>query len=171
MFGKLFLTGFILLAAAASAQIFAQEKEPELNPVSWSIDIEKPLESLHQGDNFTAALDAKIESGWHLYALEKIEGGPIPTKISIADDASFELGEIDFPPPIEVDDAAFGVTTKFYEDGVKFRLPIKVLENFESGKSDLRIKIRFQTCNDQMCLPPKTVIVSRNSKQTSENNQ
>ncbi|MGI8469468.1 MAG: protein-disulfide reductase DsbD N-terminal domain-containing protein [Pyrinomonadaceae bacterium] len=162
MFKNLLLIGFLLLLGAV--QIWAQD---EINPVKWSLNIEKPIKSLGKGDNFKAILSAEIEKGWHLYALEKIEGGPIPTRISVPEDSPFELGKIEPPKPIEVDDSAFGITTKFYEEAVKFDLPVKVLDSFERNISELKIKVRFQTCNNEMCLPPKTVIVD-SREQNSE---
>lgn len=165
MLRKLFFIGCLLFLVAVQTK--AQE---ELNPVKWSLKSEKAVETLKSGDEFKAFLSAKIEKGWHLYALEKIDGGPIPTKVSVAEDAPFELGKIEVPEPIEVDDSAFGITTKFYENDVKFNLPLKVLSSFESGKSELKIKIRFQMCNDQMCLPPKTAIVSLDSEKSLPDN-
>ncbi|MGI9035787.1 MAG: protein-disulfide reductase DsbD N-terminal domain-containing protein [Pyrinomonadaceae bacterium] len=163
MFQKLFLIVFVLFSIAF--QVRAQD---EINPVKWSLKVEKPLTSLNKGDSFNAALSAEIEKGWHLYALEKTDGGPLPTRISVPDESPFELGKIEAPPPIEVDDAAFGVTTKFYEMAVKFNLPIKVLDGFERDSSELKIKVRFQICNDQMCLPPTTVVVDSHSEKPPE---
>lgn len=154
MFKRLFLIGFFLFSAAI--QIHAQD---EIKPVKWSLRVEQPIKSLNKDDNFKAALSAEIEKGWHLYALEKIEGGPTPTRISIVEDSPFELGKIDAPKPVEVEDSAFGVTTKFYENAVKFGLPLKVTKDFDKDSAKLKIKVRFQVCNDEMCLPPATAIV------------
>lgn len=162
MLKKLFLGGLILFAVAF--QIRAQE---EPNPIKWSLSSEKSLASIKGNEAFKITLNAAIEKGWHLYALEKTAGGPLPTKISIAEDSPFEPGKIEAPDPIEFDDPAFGTTTRFYEDAVQFKMSVKVLEKFEAGKSELKIKIRFQTCNDQMCLPPKTVIVSLEAEKPS----
>lgn len=165
MLRKIFFIGTVLFFAAVHGQ--AQE---ELNPIKWSLTSGKSSESLKKGDAFKADLSAEIEKGWHLYSLDKIDGGPISTKISVAEDSPFELGKIAAPDPIEFDDPAFGITTKFYEDAVKFSLPLKASENFEPGKSALKIKIRFQLCNDQICLPPKTVVVTGDSGKSSKGN-
>ena len=156
MLRNLLLIAFLLPLAVL--EIAAQE-EKEIVPVKWSLDTKNFSRTLSKDDQFHAFLSAKIEKGWHLYALEKIEGGPIPTRITIAADLPFELGKIEAPKPIEVDDAAFGVTTKFYEDEVRFTLPIRVLQTSGAEPAQLQVKVRFQICNDEMCLPPKTVVV------------
>lgn len=154
MLKKLFVIGFLFALGAICVR--AQE---EINPVKWSLAVEETSKPPNKGDVFNVVLKAEIEKGWHLYALEKTEGGPIATRISVADGSLFELGKIEAPKPFEFDDTSFGATTKFYEDSVKFTLPVKVLETFEEGSTKLKIKIRFQTCNNEMCLPPKTVTV------------
>lgn len=165
MLKQLFLCAFFLLFVVF--QIRAQE---EPNPIKWTLKAETPLASLKTGEIFRTVLNAEIEKGWHLYALEKIEGGPLPTKISVVEETSFELGKIESPEPIEFDDPAFGITTKFYEDAAQFKIPVKVLEEFDADRTELKIKIRFQTCNDQMCLPPKTAIVSLFSDKPASTN-
>ena len=164
MLKKLFIvTVFLLLV---TLQSFAQETE--INPVKWSLEVEKPIKSLAKGDIFKVVLQAEIDQGWHLYALEKTAGGPIATRISTAENSPFELGKIESPPPLEVADSAFGVTTKFYENAVKFDLPFKVSDSFERDSSQLKIKIRFQVCNDEMCLPPTNLIVESSSGKQSK---
>lgn len=153
--GSRFLSLLVLLICVCCLQIAAQEEEE--NPAKWTLSIDKKDGKTAKGDNFTATLNAKIEKGWHLYALEKIDGGPIPTRISLTENQPFELGEIEFPPPVETDDAVFGVVTKFYVNAVKFKLPLRVLQNPEINK--LQVKVRYQICSDEMCLPPKSVLV------------
>ena len=163
MFSKVFAAAFFLFFGAL--HIFAQD---EITPVKWSLNVEKPMPNLSKGDIFDAVLRAKIDAGWHLYALDKIEGGPFPTRISVVENSPFELGKIGAPPPIESEDSAFGATTKFYENAVEFGLPLKVAEDFDKNSTKLKIKVRFQVCNDEMCLPPSNLIVESGTPQQSE---
>lgn len=153
---KKLLAGFFL-ASLFITQSYARKDEEKM-PVKWTIKVDKPEKSLNKDDSFKAGLHAEIEKGWHLYALEKIEGGPIPTGISLVEGQPFELGKIEAPIPFEVDDSAFGVTIKFYEDSVTFILPVKVLCKFDNETARLKVKVRYQICNEEMCLPPKTVV-------------
>lgn len=145
----------LLLFLAAGALQTAAQDEP--NPAKWTLSIENQRKNIVKDDKFTAVLSVEIEKGWHLYALEKIDGGPLPTRISLTENQPFELGNIDAPKPIETDDTVFGVVTKFYENSAKFILPLRVLENSETNK--LQVKVRYQICNDEMCLPPKSALV------------
>lgn len=152
--GSRFSILFVLVICICCLKAAAQEEE---NPAKWTLNVEKKPGKIAKDDSFAATLSVKIEKGWHLYALEKIDGGPIPTSISLAENQPFELGTIDFPPPIETDDAVFGVVTKFYEDSAKFRLPLRAVQIPESAK--IQVKVRYQICSSEMCLPPKSVLV------------
>lgn len=163
MLKKLFVISFLFALGAICVR--AQE---EINPVKWSLAVEETLKPPNKGDVFNVVLKAEIEKGWHLYALEKTEGGPIATRIFLADETLFELGKIEAPKPLEFDDTSFGVTTKFYEDSVKFILPIKILGKVDSATAKLQLKVRYQTCNDEMCLPPKTVLIQSGFGDQSE---
>ncbi len=158
MMKKLFVIGFLFTLGT----IGVRAQEEEINPVKWSLSMRNTLKSLNKGDVFNADLKAEIEKGWHLYALEKTEGGPIATRITVVDESLFELGKIVAPKPFESEDTSFGTTTKFYEDSVKFSLLIKVLETLDAISAKLKIKVRFQSCNSEMCLAPRTALIELN---------
>ena len=103
-----------------------------------------------------AELTAKIDEGWHLYALELPEGGPRPTRISLPLDQPFELADkIEVPAPHTDFDPNFNMNTSFYEGGVTFTLPIKVMEEMNEHK--LAVNVRYQVCTKEQCLAPKTI--------------
>ena len=139
-----FLIVFFCLAADAQ------------NPVSWKL--ESDARDQASAKTFTANLTATIESPWHLYAIEQPPGGPIPTTISLPDGSPFQInGKIRSPRPIEKYDENFKLPTKFFEKQVTFAVPVATV----NGKGDeLAIHVRYQVCNDTLCLPPRTVKVT-----------
>ncbi len=145
----------ILFSTAALAQ----------NPASWSLSSDAKDKTLKAGDAAKADLKAEIEPGWHLYALEQPEGGPIATTVKITDGNPFEIaGKIGSPNPVIQIDPLFQGTdgkpleTKYYADAVTFAIPLKATA--ETTSAALSLDVRFQLCNDSVCLPPKTVRVS-----------
>ena len=129
------------------------------NPVSWSLESDAKGKSLKSGENFSAKLKAVIEDNWHLYAVEQPTGGPFPTKISIAENLPFEIdGKTSSPNPISKLDQNFGIETKYFEKSAEFNIPLKT--NADANGDNLVINVRYQVCDDKICLPPKTVKVS-----------
>jgi thiol:disulfide interchange protein DsbD len=144
----------ILLAAAAYSQ----------TPASWTLASEESGRSLAAGDTIKAKLTAAIESGWHLYAVEQPEGGPIPTTIKITEGKPFSLsGGVISPKPIIEPDPNFIVEgkpleTRYFKDSAVFEVPVKA--EISTPAAELSIDVRYQLCNETFCLPPKTTRVT-----------
>jgi thiol:disulfide interchange protein DsbD len=123
-------------------------------PITWTVK-SVSRKAVTRGMSVTVRLGATIQSGWHLYGLDEPEGGPTATQISLADDHGYELGSIGSAKPIELMDPNFGMRVGFYVEKTEFQLPIKILKDAPTGAQSLTVKVRYQTCNDKLCLPPR----------------
>ncbi|HEY0659659.1 MAG TPA: protein-disulfide reductase DsbD N-terminal domain-containing protein, partial [Pyrinomonadaceae bacterium] len=129
------------------------------NPVSWSLESGTKGKTLKSNETVKAKLKANIEGDWHLYAVEQPPGGPFPTKITIAENAPFQIdGNIESSVPITKFDPNFQIDTKFFARQAEFDLPLK--STAETNGDNLAVNVKYQVCNDSVCLPPKTVKVS-----------
>lgn len=129
------------------------------NPVSWSLESDAKGKVLKAEEKFKAKLKAKIEGEWHLYAVEQPDGGPFPTKITVAENLPFQLdGKTESPTPITKFDKNFNIDTKFFAKEAEFNLPLKTTADAKAD--DLAINVKYQVCDDTTCLPPKTVKVT-----------
>jgi thiol:disulfide interchange protein DsbD len=145
---------FTALMLVLGGVLIAQDAPP--TPIRWSA--QKPAESVVAGKVVTVQVSAVIDEGWHLYALDPIEGGPIPTRIGVGPAATFTLRdkEIDKPEPKRSHDPNFGIETAYYEESATFGLPVATAASLAPGERELEITARFQACNDQICLRPQT---------------
>ena len=142
-----------------SAILFLPVLSLAQNPVSWSLESDAKGKTLKADEKFSAKLNATIEGEWHLYAVEQPTGGPFPTKITVAENLPFQIeGKTTSPEPITRFDPNFGIDTKFFAKNAEFNVPLKT--NAEAKGDDLAINVRYQVCDDKLCLPPKTVKVS-----------
>ncbi len=141
------------------------------NPVSWSLESAGQGKTLKTDEKFEAKLKAQIEGNWHLYAVEQPEGGPYPTKITIAENSPFTIdGKTSSPAPITKLDPNFNIETKFFADKAEFNLPLKATGN-AAAAADLAVNVKYQVCDDTICLPPKTVKVSFNGSEDTKKQQ
>ena len=128
------------------------------NPITWKLKAETPGRPLKPGDTFTAQLTAQIEAGWHLYAANQEPGGPRPMRITLPAEQSFKLaGAVESPPSRRALNENFGIETSFYQNSATFTLPVQVAGDSRPGRHQLRVNAYFQTSNDRLSLPPKTV--------------
>jgi thiol:disulfide interchange protein len=133
------------------------------DPTKWSLESDSKAKAVTTGTKVSAKLTAEIEPGWHLYALDQPDGGPIATTMKIAEGKPFELKNIASQTPISEPDPLFIVDgkpleTRYYKDRATFTLAL-VAKTDTSG-DEIAIDVRFQLCNDTFCLPPRTKRVS-----------
>ena len=158
--GASFVIGVAALIAS-SAVAAAQ------TPVVWSLEREN-AQPLKAGSSFTMLVKAEIEFGWHLYAINQPPGGPIATEVTLAAASPFTSGgPLETEKPIEGFDPNFNLVTEYYDDQTVFRVPVKIAPNAKDGRYTLVINVRYQSCNDTLCIPPrsqalKTVLVVGN---------
>jgi thiol:disulfide interchange protein DsbD len=144
----------IVCAALAAFALAAAAPDP----VSWKLE---PLaaKSVKAGARVSVKLVANIQSGWHLYSLKPVADGPIPTRIWIGEGQPFTLASsVQAPEPTVAQDKTIGMEVEFYEGETPFTLPVKIAPG-TSGAQTLTVSASYQSCNDKLCLPPKTVKV------------
>ena len=134
--------------------------QPAPNPIAWSFK-PPPQKPLGRGETVALRLVADIQPGWHLYSIDQQEGGPIATEISMPPGQPFAFaGAIVGPKPHVIFDQTFGMRVQLYTEKAEFTLPIKIAANAPAGTRTLGVEARYQTCNDTICLPPRTTKVT-----------
>jgi thiol:disulfide interchange protein DsbD len=139
-----------LLLSSASALA-----SPPRPPVSWQIKT-APARPVKPGAKFAITVAGSIDPGWHVYALEEPQGGPIATEVALTEGDPADLLRVDESKPEQVLDPLFGLTTGFFKQSVEFRLNLQIAPGTAAGPRPLHVLIRYQSCNDRVCLPPHT---------------
>jgi len=145
----------LFFGAAMAAYLAAAPADP----VAWTLE-NPPAAPVKAGARFNVKLLAAVQEGWHMYSLKPMAEGPIPTRIWIADGQPFSLaGAVHVPDPQVMQDASFGMEVELYEGEAVFTLPVRVAPGAAPGAQKLVVSASYQSCNNKLCLPPKTVKV------------
>ncbi len=140
----------LLVLAALGGPALAQK----LNPVTWSVE---GLEATAPpGSKAVYLLTAKLEPGWHLYALN-VPKPIISTSIRIGANPAIASVDIFQPKPHTAFDPNFGFNVDTYEGEASFRVVLGIAQNASAGPVQVTFLTRFQTCNAKTCLPPRRV--------------
>jgi hypothetical protein len=86
--------------------------------------------------------------------MKEPEGGPIATEIGIAEGDPATLMSVSADKPIVIQDPGTHLSTGVYNSLARFTLRLKATT--PSGQDRVRVLMRFQSCNDVTCLPPRT---------------
>jgi len=84
--------------------------------------------------------------------------GPRPTRIWIAGGQNFSpAGAVQSPEPRVMQDASFAGEEELYEGEIEIMLPVRVVPGAAPGTHNLVVSASYQSCNNKLCLPPKTM--------------
>lgn len=146
------------VAAALWIAFWAGAAQPQTGPVRWSIKLDGAGKPLQAGDRFKVQVTANLDEGWHLYSPDQPPGGPLPTRVALAEGQPFEMtDEIEIPLPHAEFDPFFNLETRFFEGETQFTLPVKVAKSARPGARKIEVDATYQTCNREKCLPPTVV--------------
>ena len=130
-----------------------------IDPVAWKIE-DAPAKPVKAGGRFTVRLVGNIQATWHVYSMKPIEDGPVPTRVWLADGQPFQAaGPVKGDEPQTLQDPSLKMEVELYEGTAGFAIPVRVAPGAATGTQNLAVNATYQSCNNKMCLPPKTVKV------------
>jgi hypothetical protein len=140
-------------AALLALTLFAAPPDP----VAWKVQ-DAPAKPVKAGARFAVKVVAQIQKGWHIYGLTPVADGPIATRLWVADGQPAALaGPVQGTEPQTMQDPAFNMEVQLYEGEVSFSLPMRLTAAAPPGAQKIVLNASFQSCDNKICLPPKTV--------------
>lgn len=151
------VTAVVLVIAAAlpSAQPQIPSGREVVSPTAYV-----SLEPVARGAAFQLAVLLKIRPGFHINARKPSQEYLIPTDLRVNLPAGFKsTGEIAYPKG-ELKTFSFSKTPlNVYQDKVVLRLPVTAQSDAPLGPQQIPLKLRYQACSNEVCLPPVTLDV------------
>lgn len=147
--------GMLALASPAGAQFGGGAGVPS-DPTTL-VGITAPALQVKAGSRAEAEVRLAIEKTWHINANPPSPDYMIPTAVEFTPPRGIAVGAVKYPPPkplqVEFDDSALFV----YDGEVVVRVPLTVSVMTPGGTYAMEGTLRFQACNDEVCLAPVTV--------------
>ncbi len=148
IFGLLF-SG--LLPAVQAAQ-FPKKTEPVVRAQGYV-----SLQLVPAGRDFRVAVLAEIAPGYHINADKPLQDFLIPTELRAHPPAGMRVVEASYPKanlkPFSFTDEKMAV----YDGTIVVGLRIATSPRISPGEIVLPLELRYQACNDKLCLPPTTL--------------
>jgi Disulphide bond corrector protein DsbC len=146
----------VFMGAVLSAACNAQEHVPSPREVVTPA-VYVSAEPAVRGVPFQIAVVLQIRRGFHVNAREKSAEYLIATDLKAEAPAGFKIGEVAYPKG-ELHAFTFSKTPlNVYQDKVTLRLPLTALTSASIGSQQLPLKLRYQACSTEICLPPVTI--------------
>jgi len=109
-----------------------------------------------KGRTVAAAIVMDIPAGYHVNGNRPLNKYSIPTSLKIDAPRGVTVGPVSYPRAIvrklkAVNNEALAV----YEGRAVLRFNVTVPANYQGGDLVLKAHLRYQSCNDEVCFPPK----------------
>jgi hypothetical protein len=149
----------ISLSAALALCAISPAAQPQ---VPSGRDVVKPeiyasADPAGRGSSFQIAVVMKIRPGFHVNAREKSEDYLIATDLKSDLPSGFKSGEVVYPKG-KLEKFTFAkIPLNVYQDTATLRLPLTALANAPLGEQHIPLKLRYQACSSEICLPPVTL--------------
>jgi DsbC/DsbD-like thiol-disulfide interchange protein len=110
-----------------------------------------------RGMSFQVAVVMRIRPGFHVNAREVTEDYLIPTDLRVELPSGFKLGTISYPKgALKTFSFSKDKQLNVYTDTVTIRMPLTVLASAPLGPQHLPLRLHYQACSNEICLPPVT---------------
>ena len=113
------------------------------------------FEPVARGREFQIAVVLKIRDGYHINARKTSLDYLIPTDLQVELPPGFKASEVSYPEGT-LKTFAFSKTEALnvYTGTVILRLKVSPPADAALGTQHIPLKLRYQACNDSVCLPP-----------------
>jgi hypothetical protein len=145
--------------ARASTSKEAAAPEPEPQPSKIGINGFFSVDPAQQGSTFQAAIVMDIPSGLHVNANRPLGKFAVPTVVRVDAPRGFRVTPVNYPRGSARTfnfGGADASRLSVYEGHTVFRFNVSVPANHPLGVETVRVGVRFQSCNDEVCFPPAT---------------
>jgi len=139
----------LCFAWASLSTVHAQTTPPKI-----TTKLSLTTANVQRGRSVSASLVLDIPRGYHVNAHDPVSRFALPTKIEVEAPSGFRIGSISYPRAIvrrfTFSEDRLGV----YESHAVIRFNIMIPPNQQTGKSEIKARLSYQSCSDEVCFPP-----------------
>ena len=147
--------GVLIIAAVAALPSAPQDVPSPKDVVAPTAYVS--LDPVGRGSQFQIAVVLKIRNGFHINAREKSADYLIATDLRASAPSGFQLGEVSYPKGALHTFTFSKTPLNVYEGTIVLRLPATALAAAPLGAQHIPLKLRYQACSTEICLPPVTL--------------
>lgn len=112
-----------------------------------------------RGTVVEATISFTVLDGWHINAHRPNEDFLVPTVLALEGTAGVTPGAVRYPEGRQVRLSFSETPLAVYEENATLDVPLSIDPSAAEGPRTLRGTLRFQACNNEICLPPAAVPV------------
>ena len=114
------------------------------------------VDKAQRGRTVQAAVVMDIPTGFHVNSNRPLSKYLVATQLQIEAPSGIKVGPVVYPRAMLRRFKFSSDQLLVYEGMVVLRFSVTVPANFGSGPAELKARLRYQSCNNELCFPPQT---------------
>jgi DsbC/DsbD-like thiol-disulfide interchange protein len=146
------LLAALFLTIPATLELTASPQSAPNIDVNASLSANKA----QRGRSVQSTVTMDIPSGYHVNSSRPLERFLIPTELKVEAPRGFRVGPVIYPRAVLRNFKFSKNKVSVYEGRATMRFNVTVPRTAPTGSTELKLRLRFQSCNDEVCFPPQT---------------
>lgn len=113
-------------------------------------------DKVQRGRTAQAVVVMDIPTGFHVHSNRPLEKFLIATQLQIESPKGVRVGPVLYPRAVLRNLKFSKNRLSVYEGRATMRFNVTVPASFGSDSTELKARLRYQSCNDELCFPPQT---------------
>ena len=132
------------------ATFAAPAPEPNISVVGYF-----STDKVQRGRTVRVGMVIDIPSGFHINSNRPLENYLIATQLKVEAPSGVRVGAVSYPRALMKIFKFSKNKLSVYERQTILRFDVTVPANYSGSTVDLKTRVRLQSCNDEVCFPPK----------------
>jgi DsbC/DsbD-like thiol-disulfide interchange protein len=152
------IVGFILVTFTFAASLIlpgafqaAPAPDPNISVVGYF-----GADKAQRGRVVQVAMVIDIPAGYHINSNRPLESYLIATQLKVEAPNGVRVGPVTYPRALLQSFKFSKKKLSVYEKQTRLKFNVTVPANYSGKSIELKTKLRLQSCNDEVCFPPKT---------------
>lgn len=162
----LFLTALSLLAFPAN--FYADSNGNTASPEAFVVEAQPNIsvngffatDKAQRGRTIQAAVVMEIPRDFHVNGNKPLGKYAVPTTLKVEASGGIRVGPVLYPRATVRSFSFSEEKLAVYENRVVMRFSVTIPSGFDQGVTELRVRLRYQSCTSEVCFPPQSREIS-----------
>ena len=152
---RFFLIAAFLIVPSSLYSATAPQSAPNIG-INGSLSANK----VKRGGTVQATVVMNIPSGYHVNSSRPLERFLIATQLKVEAPKGIRVGAVSYPRAVLRKFQFSKNRVSVYEGRATMRFSVAVPMDAPTGSQEIKVRLRYQSCNDEACFPPQNKDVS-----------
>ena len=136
--------------AAIPIAVAAPTPEPNISVVGYF-----GTDRAQRGKPVRVAIVIDVPAGYHINSNRPLENYLIATSVKVEPENGLRVGVVTYPRPVLRTFKFSNKKLSVYEGQTRLKFSVPIPANYSDGSAKIKARVRLQSCNDEVCFPPK----------------